>query len=107
MGGGGGKKVISNVSYEERPQESTTDYLKKNYWCSYQSYGSHCHRINRLDSHKGSLRVDSYDEKRDFSKEDFGGYGGTLPSLYSAAQTTDFMRKTRNLIVPSFLEQII
>ena len=44
---------------------------------SYQSYGSHCHRITRDESHKGSLRVDYYDEKRNASKEDLDGFQGT------------------------------
>lgn len=57
---------------------------------SYQSHGSHCHRITRDFSHRGSLRMESmfYDEKRDPTKEDYLSHRGiTFAVSFRAAET--------------------
>ncbi|EFX81393.1 hypothetical protein DAPPUDRAFT_50150 [Daphnia pulex] len=59
-------ELVLDIDCRKNPKDDDT--------ISYQSYGSHCHRITRDESHKGSLRVDYYDEKRNASKEDLDGF---------------------------------
>ncbi|XP_046657917.1 sodium channel protein para-like isoform X5 [Daphnia pulicaria] len=74
-------ELVLDIDCRKNPKDDDT--------ISYQSYGSHCHRITRDESHKGSLRVDYYDEKRNASKEDLDGFPDDVESFKGDGEEDD------------------